>query len=221
LAQALHRNTRRGDPSGEGATLRSAAGWWGIPTLLYRMGWALVVVAALGGPVLFCSCQSEGGREVSSTSEAVPLQVVEQMTLRESRAGKLRWCLVADSALTFAGEDRTLLCGVHVDFYNDSGDSIRSCLTALEGEVDEKIGDLFARGTVVIITRDGHKLETEELRWDNDLEKVVSDCFVRLTKGESVVTGVGIESDAELRSYTIRSQVEGSLQEEDRILDEF
>jgi LPS export ABC transporter protein LptC len=109
----------------------------------------------------------------------------------------------------------TVLSGIKVDFYNDRGDSVRSWLTAREGQIDPETRDLIARDSVVVWTRDGDMLETEELRYDHGLEKVVSDCFVRLTRGQSVLTGIGIESDAQLRRYVIRSQVEGDLHEED------
>lgn len=180
------------------------------------------LLAGVGLIVALAGCQGEGDPlPLQEGAGQLPLQVVEGMELRESESGRLRWRLVADSALTFAGDEGTLLRGVQVEFYSEGGDSVESTLTSLEGEVDQRRGNLFARGNVIIVTAEGHRLETEELRWDNERGKVVSNSFVRLTKGSSVITGVGIETDAELRSYVIQSRVEGALQEEDRILDEF
>ncbi|MBD3236711.1 MAG: LPS export ABC transporter periplasmic protein LptC [Candidatus Eisenbacteria bacterium] len=172
--------------------------------------------------LLLGGCQAE--REAVPPQEEAagrPLQITERVELRESEAGRLRWRLVADSALAFAGDERTLLRGVAVSFYDEQGERVRSTLTAREGEVDEKRGDLLARGDVVVITDEGHRLETERLRWDSERGKVISQQFVRLTKGGSVITGVGIETDPELRSYVIQSQVEGAVREEDEILDAF
>jgi len=164
-------------------------------------------------------CQRDEHRAPPEAGGEIPAQVVERLTLRESDAGRLRWVLAADSALVFGERRPTLLRGVHVDFFTDGGDSVRSTLSAREGEIDEVRGDLLARGSVLVVTREGQRLETEELRWEKQREKVVAEGFVRLTKGESVVTGVGLESDAGLRNYTLRSRVEGVLQEKDDLLE--
>jgi LPS export ABC transporter protein LptC len=182
---------------------------------------AVGLAAALLGLFLYAGgCESERNQSIVE-SPAGPMQVVEQMTLRESQAGHLRWVLRADSAMVYEENERTLLRGVHVDFYGGERDTIRSTLTAREGEVDMHTRKLIARRDVVIRTAEGHSLETEELHWDPELGKVFSDRFVRLTRGESVLTGMGIESDPELHSYAIRSEVQGEVREEDPILDDF
>jgi len=196
-------NPRRGDRRGGQAVRRVAAGG------------ALLAVALLSG-----TCGPADDQDLPPRGEGLPVQVVEEMVLRETEGGRLRWVLHADSAINYGDEERTLLMGVHVDFYDAEGESIRSVLTAQTGEVDPDTRDLVARGNVVVTGREGHRLETEELRWDPEREKVVSDRFVRLTKGESVVTGMGIESDPGLRRYLIQSEVRGELREEDELIDE-
>jgi LPS export ABC transporter protein LptC len=182
----------------------------------WPIGIGLAVLAALGG------CGDEPREEAPAPRAAgEPTQVVAHMTLRESDAGRLRWVLEADSALAFGQGAPTRLYGMHVDFYNTAGDSIRSTLTAREGEIGDKQEDLVARGQVVVRTASGHTLETEELRWDRAGGKVVSKRFVRLTKGGSVLTGIGIESDPELRSYRILSEIEAGVREGEPILDGF
>lgn len=208
----VHRLQNAGASSSETSSReRRIARWCGRLALL-----AFAVAALIVG-----ACQSERPRPESASEATEPVQIVENLALRESRAGVTRWSLLADSAMSYTGSRRTFLHGVHVDFYSPSGDSVQSTLTAREGEVDEKSGDLLARGSVVVKTSRGQTLETEELRWDNQRGKVISDQFVRLTKGESIVSGIGIESDAELKSYVIRSAVQGTVREEDRISDGF
>lgn len=148
------------------------------------------------------------------------MQTFEQLLLRETEGGRLRWVLKADSAQHFGERDETLLTGVHVDFYNATGDTIRSWLTAEEGVVDPETRDLVAQGSVLIETREGQTLETEKLRWDNERGKVISNHYVRLTNGENVIEGVGIESDPELKAYTIHSHVKGKFHEGGDVLDE-
>jgi len=194
-AQRLHKGWR----SGEDATARARS-----------IGRALALAAALG-----VGCGQERELPPRNGSEQLPQQVVAGMVLRESQGGRLSWVLRADSAFYYGEGERTRLRGVHVDFYNTTGDSVRSRLTAREGEMDPIKRDLVARDSVDVRTHDGTRLETEELRWVQETEQVVSDRFVRLTRGRSVVTGIGIESDAALKTYRILSHVAGELREED------
>ncbi len=172
------------------------------------------------GSLVLLSCAGDGDRPVSVGEEGGPVQTLQRILLRESAAGKLRWVLRADSARSYGDEDRTLLMGVDVDFYNAGGDTIRSWLTALEGEIDPASHDLTARGDVLIRTREGQRLETQVLWWDNESGKVRSNHFVRLTDGDNVLKGVGIESDPELKEYTIQSHVKGEFYDGGSVLDE-
>ncbi|MFH1143542.1 MAG: LPS export ABC transporter periplasmic protein LptC [Candidatus Eisenbacteria bacterium] len=180
-------------------------------------GRGALALCALGG-FFAAACEPEPARVAEGTASDL-VQAVEGMTLRESQEGKLRWVLNADTARVHEKDDLTILLGVQVDFYDAEGESISSTLTAREGQVDARTRGLIARREVVVLSREGHRLETEELRWDPELGKVVSERFVRLTKGGSVLTGIGIETDPELRSYAIRSEVEGHLREEDKVDD--
>lgn len=166
-------------------------------------------------------CERERLPEASTPQDEIPLQVVEGMTLRETNAGVLRWILYADTAYHYGEGKLTRLIGVRVDFYHEDGDSIQSSLTAREGEMDPETRDLIARDSVRVSTDEGSLLETEMLRWDQATEKVVSDRFVRLTRGKTVVTGVGIETDASLKTYRICSEVEAEHRDEDGALEGF
>jgi LPS export ABC transporter protein LptC len=198
-AHSLH--GRRG--TGEGATGRARAA-----ARAAALAAAVVAAGAAG-------CGHEANQANPRSDERLPQQVVADLVLRESKAGRLSWVLRADSAYYYGEGERTRLRGVHVEFYNTAGDSVRSRLTAREGEMDPVRRDLVARDSVDVRTHDGTRLETEELRWVQETEKVLSDRFVRLTRGRSVVTGIGIESDAALKTYRILSQVSGELREED------
>jgi len=198
-------------PAGEGPRRRSALGRPAlVASAALLLGWAA------------SGCASEPARQDAAVTEQAdgPVQTVEGMTLRESENGRLRWVLFADSTLVYETDDLTLLKELRVDFYDATGREVSSVLRAREGRVDPRTHAIVARRDVVVVSSEGHRLETEELRWDPERGQVISDCFVRLTKGESVLTGMGIESDPELKSYAIRSQVQGELREEDRIFDD-
>jgi LPS export ABC transporter protein LptC len=181
-----------------------------------RVALGLLLLALLGG-----GCGSEPAEQQSGAGETTPQQVVQGMRLRQSEGGRVRWELTADSAMSYGENERTHLYVVRIEFHDAETESLRSTLTAREGEIEPRTEELMARGNVVVTSREGRRLETEELRWDPKRSKVLSDLPVRMTKGKSVITGTGIEADPDLGQYEIRSPVEGELREEDRILDEF
>lgn len=180
------------------------------------------LVGALGLLLLTgWGCERERLPQPLGQADEIPLQVVEGMKLRETKAGILRWILYADTAYHYGEGELTRLVGVRVDFYHEAGDSIKSSLTAREGELDPETRDLVARDSVRVMTDEGSLLETELLRWDQATEQVVSDQFVRLTRGDTIVTGVGIETDAALKTYRICSEVEAEHRDADGDLEGF
>jgi len=186
-----------------------------------RLARSAVGVAGAALLLAWGGCAEQPAHRSGRIGEDEPTRLVVDLVLRESEAGRMRWVLRADSALSFAESEPTLLRGMTLDFYDPAGDSVLSILTAREGEVAEGRRDLVARGGVVVRTAEGHRLETEELRYDHEAGQVVSRVFVRLTRGGSVLTGVGIESDPQLRAYRILSEVEAGVREGERILDGF
>lgn len=68
-------------------------------------------------------------------------------------------------------------------------------------------------GHVRVESLQGERFETDVLFLDQD--KIYSDCFIRITKGDFVNTGVGFESNRTLTQYKIfNSAAEIPLQEE-------
>ncbi|OGV96576.1 LPS export ABC transporter periplasmic protein LptC, partial [Microgenomates group bacterium RBG_16_45_19] len=50
------------------------------------------------------------------------------------------------------------------------------------------------------------------LRWDPNTAKIVTDDFVKITRGQDVVTGQGMESDQELKNIKIKKNVSGEIE---------
>jgi LPS export ABC transporter protein LptC len=72
---------------------------------------------------------------------------------------------------------------------------------------------------VVATTIKGEILETDTLRYLNEKDMIVSDSFVKLTRGRDVVTGIGLECDHTLESVDIKKDVRARIVEEDGKLD--
>lgn len=73
-------------------------------------------------------------------------------------------------------------------------------------------------GHVRVRSLQGEQFETSVLYWDQNLEKVYSDQFIRITKGEFVNTGQGFESNQALTQYRIFNSA-AEIPFEDRSID--
>jgi LPS export ABC transporter protein LptC len=79
------------------------------------------------------------------------------------------------------------------------------------GRIQEKKQKFEALGDVVVTTDEGIKLQTESLRWDPQVNKIVTDDFVTITKDQNVITGYGLEADQQLKHLIIKKQVKGKI----------
>jgi LPS export ABC transporter protein LptC len=58
-------------------------------------------------------------------------------------------------------------------------------------------------GNVEVENLQGERFETSLMYWDQNEEKIYSDQFIRITKGDFVNTGIGFESNQRLTKYRI------------------
>ncbi len=95
--------------------------------------------------------------------------------------------------------------GVEVDFYDEQGNHT-SHLTSDRGEYREDTEDIIGMGNVVVESDSGVTLKTDVLRWDNRLEKIISDTLVTVTTTDrDTLYGIGFESNADLTRRVIRN----------------
>jgi LPS export ABC transporter protein LptC len=93
---------------------------------------------------------------------------------------------------------------IHADFFNQQGEH-SSVLTARQGVVDNNTRNLTAIGNVVVVSDSGIVLETEELMWDNQRQKVISEVTVKFTTAIDTLIGDSFISDPDLVNYEIRN----------------
>lgn len=93
--------------------------------------------------------------------------------------------------------------GFLVLFY-DTLMQVKSKISADYGISHDKTGLMEARYNVVVENvKKGEKLETEELFWDQKKETIYSNKFVKITRGEEVITGDGLTSDQSFENVEI------------------
>jgi len=174
--------------------LRPRTAWWLIGCLV----------------VLLTGCEQAPRTEPGPTSGEMPDQEVSDFVVTETDEGQPQWTLYARSAAIYSARNTIVAHGVRVDFFDDKG-SRSSTLTAREGELDRQRRDMVARGNVVLQTTEGTRMSTEELRFINQSQRIVSDVFVRVERAGDVLTGIGFESDPNLEHFEFKKQVQATV----------
>lgn len=155
-------------------------------------------------------CGSGNSRHATVPPGELPDQEVSDFVLTETDQGRPQWTLYARSASTFTAQQLIRVRGVRVDFFGEDG-TRSSELIAREGEIHQERRDMVARGGVVLSTREGTRMTTEELSYLNLANKITSDRLVRVEREGDVLQGVGFESDPGLKHFEFRTQVRATV----------
>jgi len=168
-----------------------------------KLSSALALAAMLALALLLHGCGDDEGGEFGR-SRSLADQEVDGFTLTQTREGARVWSISADHALVYDDADRVEMIDLRVDFFDDDGE-VRSTLTANEGILARRTNDMEVIGNVVVYAADGTILTTDKLTWNERKGKVESDRPVRVTKGDDVMTGVGVEADPDLKNIRVKS----------------
>jgi len=180
-----------------------------MPMKFIRNTFYPVIFAALLflGMFLLNGCTTEFEEEPAKKVDTsmFPDQESWDSTILITKDGKKVAEIWAGYIAVYKKKNQTVLKdSIHVDFYNEAGKH-NSVLTAREGIVFNQTNELLAKGKVVVVSDSGVVLQTEELRWDNRRQKIVSDVPVVFTTETDTLFGDSFISDADLRNYEIRN----------------
>jgi LPS export ABC transporter protein LptC len=179
----------------------------GPATRRRRSGAAWLAVAWLAISVVGCGQKRSVG-PAASTGE-LPDQEVSDFVLTETEQATPVWKLFARYAATYNARNLVVARGVRVDFFDEHGVQ-SSELTAREGEIQQQTRNMVARGDVVLQTTEGTRMSTQEIRFLNKEQKIVSpiEQQVRVERRGDVLTGYGFESDPDLRHFEFKRRVQ-------------
>ena len=177
-------------------------------------GCALIALFVFGA----LACDDEK-KEATSVQAELPDETVTAFRTQESDSGLVRWTVKAPRADRYNARNVFVMADPTIEFYDEMG-NLQTTLTAKNGEYSLSTHDMLAYGDVVAVTFKGEVLETDTLRYLNETDKIVSDSFVKLTRGKDVLTGIGLECDHTLESVDIKKDVRALILEEDGKLDD-
>lgn len=142
-----------------------------------------------------------------------------------SEESRRRLEMVADYLAKYEREDSTyqLLQGlpdslnrrVTAYLFDARGDS-SATLTADRVRYFDQEKRFEAEGNVIVVTKDGKRLESEHLTWLEEEQKVRTPGFVRIIKPKEQVQGYGLVADEDLSSYQLgRITAQVAVEEEE------
>ena len=80
-------------------------------------------------------------------------------------------------------------------------------LTSETGVIYTDTNNIEVKGKVVLTTRDNAKLLTSSLSWDSKKNKLHTDEYVKVIRGDNVMEGVGFQSDIMLERVLIKKVI--------------
>lgn len=110
--------------------------------------------------------------------------------------------LNADTAYFFDENTRVELENVHTTFFNGAG-AQDAVLTSERGRYNTRVGQMVARGNVVVVSEDGRRLTTSELIYSQPANQISSDSAFVLTEPNRRLEGVGFRSDPNMKNIQI------------------
>lgn len=136
-----------------------------------------------------------------------PSQIGDSITMLYTDSAQLKIMLKANRMLMFdknVTEPFTVMPkGVFVTFF-DEDEKISATLKANYGVHYSQSKRMEARYAVEVVNKEGTKLETEKLVWDENTQRIYTDAPVKITTATEVITGQGMESNQDFTKYELK-----------------
>lgn len=116
--------------------------------------------------------------------------------------------LYADTAFFFNDNTRVELENVRTTFYTTAG-AKDAVLTSQHGTYTTRNGGMIARKHVVVISEDGRRLTSQELKYDQTKNEISSDSAFVLTEPNRRLEGIGFVSDPSLNNVRVLRAASG------------
>lgn len=143
-----------------------------------------------------------------------PSQVGDSVTMLYTDSAQLKVMLTAAKMLSFdknvSEPFRILPKGVFVTFF-DQDEKVSATLKAKYGISYDVSRRMEARYAVEVVNREGTKLQTEKLIWNEATKRIYTDAFVTITTNKEIIMGKGMESNQDFTKYEIK-HVTGQIQ---------
>jgi len=133
-----------------------------------------------------------------------PMREANNVEMLYAEDNLVKTKMLADVVLEFQDGDREFPKGIYIEFYNEDG-QLSSILKANQAHFS-KTENLWRGWDNVEVKNilNNEQLNTEELFWKPDTEKIYTDKFVTIRLDKEVLYGKGLEAKQDFTSYTIK-----------------
>ena len=142
---------------------------------------------------------------VGDNVEDIPNYVIEGFRLMSTDKGKKEWEIEGKNAQVFEMKKKIFVQNFIMKTFESSG--AYSTTTGKRAVIQTDTNFMEVNERVKYTASNGMVLKTEKLFWDNSLKKIYTDEQVIIIKGESILKGIGFESDASMQNMVIKKQV--------------
>ncbi len=142
-----------------------------------------------------------------------PSQTGDTVTMLYTDSAQLKIVLKANRLLMFeknVSEPFTVMPkGVYVTFY-DNEEKISSTLKANYGIRYEQSKRMEVKYAVEVVNKEGKKLNTEHLIWDEANKTIYTKADIKITTATEIIMGKGFKSNQDFTKYEI-DEITGTL----------
>jgi len=166
------------------------------------------------GLLTFLSCENDlADVNMAFTPRETGVEIAKEIKMIYSDSAVVRVILTAPILVRHVHESEPFQEypeGMYVEFYNDYGKK--------QGQVSSKYGlryenknQVILQDSVVWLSINDEKLESDELIWDDKKHIVYSDKWVKITQpGEEIIYSYGFEANEDFTHWKLKT-MEGSL----------
>lgn len=180
------------------------------PSFRAAGGWAFFCAVFCASVLLSCENAESNptDKEALALPPDGPVNIIEGGTFRYTERGEAIHMLKA-ARMERSGEEGDEegswleVSGGFTLYMGGDENAWEARLTALRGEFDEAHLHLTAWDDVVLENAKGDRLETEQLVWAQDSDRVWTHRPVTITTADGTIEGEGLESDGRFQEYTI------------------
>lgn len=134
-----------------------------------------------------------------------PLKEAENVEMYYAEKDLIKVKMVAKKVNEFESGDREFPEGIYLEFFDETG-KITSTLRANSAYYFSKEDKWRGRGNVEIVNiQKKEQLNTEELFWKQDTQRIFTEKFVTIKLENEVIYGTGLEAAQDLSDYTIKN----------------
>ena len=163
----------------------------------------LLLAASLLLVAARCPSRTKSVKRTVSAKSAIPDsadQAIFGLRTVLNDQGVSKGLLLSDTAYTYEDGTRLELHRVNLTFYTSQGLE-DGTLVSRSGTYNSRLGRLEARGDVIVIRKDGRRLNSPQLVYDQVRGQIFTDSAFTLIEPSKQVTGIGFESDPKLTVF--------------------